>query len=273
MGRLEGRVAVVTGGSLGLGRGIVRRLGREGAQVVFCSRNAESGLRTQRELEALGIDSRYVQADIAHLEQAQYVVRTAVKDFGRVDILINNAQAMLAPSLIVDKTDAAFHASLASGLFGTLWMMRAAFPAMRAQGSGRIVNFGSVSATIGMRHQGEYASTKGAIGALTRTAAQEWGRFNILVNMINPVGRSHANEAKPAAAGAEAQDITDTVQNAGIPLGRMGDPETDIGNAVLGLVSERCRYITGTTINVDGGAHLSPMRLDYDALMGGIASS
>ncbi len=253
MARLLGQVAAVTGGSQGIGRGIVLRFAREGAKIVFCSRDAAKGEACRREIEAIGAACLYVQADVSVRAEAQEAVHKAVQAFGRIDILINNAQVYSLRLPLDEKTDDLFQTSLRSGLFASLWTMQAAFPFMRDQGGGVILNFGSTAGTIGQRLQGDYASTKEAICGLTRNAAQEWGRYNIRVNVIRPAALS------PAGANI-AKALTP-----GIPMRRMGDPDSDVAVAVLGLVSERCRFITGQTIHVDGGVHLTRPRVDYDA--------
>jgi NAD(P)-dependent dehydrogenase (short-subunit alcohol dehydrogenase family) len=253
MTRLNGKVAVVTGGTQGIGKGIVLRLATEGANVLFCSRNPDNSVAVLAELDARGAVGAYVQADLSIKEQAEHVVQEAARRFGRVDILINNAQSRTPPGPIEDKPDDMFRSLLDGGLMASLWTMKAAFPYMRQQGWGRIVNFSSFSVAIGMAGKSDYNAAKGAIAALTRSAAQEWGRYGITVNALCPAGANEAIQAflnsDPAAAAALLRDI---------PLGRMGDCELDIGSAVLGLVSDDMGFVTGHTLVLDGGAHLRP---------------
>jgi NAD(P)-dependent dehydrogenase (short-subunit alcohol dehydrogenase family) len=252
MGRVEGKVAVITGGSRGIGRSICDLFAREGAKIVFCGRDIEAGERTRRDLAANASDAVFVQADVTVKEQVTAVVQSALERFGGVDILVNNAQILADRVPLSEKTDAEYERTLRSGLYATLWAMQAVFSSMRERGGGRIVNFSSFAGTIGMKYISDYGATKEAIGALTRAAAQEWGRHGILVNAV-----------KPAAA---TQESTKAIANAiggTFPLRRMAGPE-EVACAVLGLVSERCRFVTGQTIYVDGGQHLMVPRLDLD---------
>jgi NAD(P)-dependent dehydrogenase (short-subunit alcohol dehydrogenase family) len=253
LGRLAGKVAVVTGGTQGIGKGIVLRLASEGAAVLFCSRNPETSSALLAEIEKRGANGAYVRADVGVRAQAQNVVHEAVRRFGTVDMLINNAQSRTPPAALEEKPDEEFNGLFQGGLMASLWMMRSVLPHMRQRGWGRIVNFSSFSVVTGMAGKSDYNTAKAAIAALTRSAAQEWGRYGITVNAICPAGANEAIQAflstDPTAASAIAKDI---------PLGRIGDCEQDIGSAVLGLVSQDMGFVTGHTLMLDGGGHLRP---------------
>lgn len=254
MGRLHGRVAIVTGGTQGIGKGIVLRLASEGAAVAFCSRSEDHSSQILSEIAARGSEGFYVRADLTRQEQAENLVSETARHFGRLDILINNAQSRTPAGPIVDKEAGDFRGLFEGGVLGSLWTMQAAFPHMVAAGGGRIVNFGSFSVSVGMRNKSDYNVAKAGIAALTRTAAQEWGRHGITVNAVCPAGANEAIQAfldaNPAAAAAIAEEI---------PLGRLGDCEWDIGAAVLGLVSDDMGFVTGQVLMVDGGGHLRPI--------------
>lgn len=251
MGRLDGRVGVVTGGTQGIGSGIALRFAAEGAKVVICSRSSTGVEEALKAIDAVGGTCAYVQADVGVKEQAQNVVHEAVRRFGRIDVLVNNAQGQTPWVPLHEKSDEMFQTSMGSGLYASLWTMQTAFPYMRDQGGGRIVNFGSRRGVFGAKLSADYNSTKEAIRGLTRTAAREWGCYGILVNVVLPASESAAAKAYMEANPEIAKRIL-----ASIPLRRMGDPEVDVGNLVLGLVSEDARFITGETFFVDGGMHL-----------------
>ena len=253
MARLQGRVAVVTGATQGIGKGIALRLASEGARIVFCSRNEAGSDAVIAEIAARGAQAVYVRADLTQRSQAEAVVAEAVKRFGRLDILINNAQSRTPPGPLAHMPSDHVRQLFEGGVMGSLWTMQAALPAMREAGWGRIVNFSSFSVAIGMANKADYNVAKAGIAALTRSAAQEWGQYGITVNAICPAGANEAIQAyldaNPAAAAALARDI---------PMGRLGHCEHDIGSAVLGLVSDEMGFVTGHVLMLDGGGHLKP---------------
>lgn len=253
MGLLEGRVALVTGAAAGIGRGTSRAFAREGAKVALVDMDEERGRATADEIARdLGGDVAFIKADIADRNSCEQAVSGTVERFGALDILINNANTLSPNVLLENKTDEMLARTLGIGLWGTWWLMRAALPHMKRQGGGRIVNFHSIDADAGVWLHSDYNATKGAILALTRSAASEWARFNILVNAIAPAAAGAGFERRvreePGFAERAAQSN---------PLGRVGDPEHDIAPALLFLASEMGRYVTGTVIPVDGGVHLA----------------
>lgn len=250
--RLAGKIALVTGSTQGLGEGIAACFAREGARVVIHGRSIERGEQVMERLRALGARVHFIAADLLDKDAAQSLVRQAAAHFGGLDILINNAQTVPA---LIDADDPSNEDSLdralRSGLYGSLWTSQAALPFMRHAGAGRIVNFASINGAYGSKYGMAYNSTKEAIRALTRTLANEWGRFNITVNVVMPSGVSPSYQAfyrnDPAKAVAVAKLN---------PMRRHGRAEEDIGHAVLGLVSDSGGYITGQSLYVDGGSHL-----------------
>jgi 3-oxoacyl-[acyl-carrier protein] reductase len=250
---LEGKVAVVTGAGQGVGRGIARGLVREGASVVVAEISAEHGEKTVAAIRSEIADrATFVRTDVTRKEDIERALSTAVERFGGLDILVNNAIALSPNILLEQKTDAMLEGVLGSGLWATWWAMQAALPEFKKRGGGRIINFYSIDAQVAAWLHADYNLTKAAIQALTRSAAAEWGRFNVLVNAI-----------APTAAGVVYEELCKTIpgfetavssQN---PLGRVGDPERDIAPVVVFLASELSRYVTGETINVDGGMNMS----------------
>lgn len=246
MGRLDGKVAVVTGGSQGIGYAIAKAYAREGASVVISSRRADAIADAAKRLGADGAKVIGVQADTAVKEDAQRTIAMAADNFGRIDILANNAQATIQ-GLIEDISDEAIALTFGSGLHGTLFHMQAALPYLKERG-GSILNLGSRQGIYGQPGDGIYGANKEAIRALSRSAAREWGQFGIRVNVLNPAGLSPGAEAFLNADPERAQKYYDEM-----PLGRFGRLDEDIAPVALFLASDESHYVTGQTINADGG--------------------
>jgi NAD(P)-dependent dehydrogenase (short-subunit alcohol dehydrogenase family) len=252
MQRLKNKVALVTGSTQGLGEGIATCFAREGARVMVHGRSAERGERVAAKLRELGAEAHFIQADVSSQAAVQQLVRDTALHFGGLDILINNAQGVPA---LVDATspqnDDNIEQALRSGLYAALWTSQAALPYLQKRGGGRIINFASINGVYGSKYGLAYNAAKEAIRGLTRTLANEWGRFNITVNVVMPSGMSPSYQAfyndDPKKADAVAKLN---------PMRRHGRSEEDIGKAVLGLVSDAGRYISGQSLFIDGGSHL-----------------
>jgi NAD(P)-dependent dehydrogenase (short-subunit alcohol dehydrogenase family) len=258
---LADKVALVTGSTQGLGRGIARRFIREGARVVINGRSASKGASVLAELRELGGDAIFLAADLCDRDAATKLVRDTVEHFGRLDVLVNNAQ--ITPPLVevTDlRTDEYLGTALDSGLYASLWTARAAFQVMRDQRAGRIINFASINGAFGSRYGTAYNAAKEAIRGLTRTLANEFGPYGITVNVVLPAGLSPAYEAfyrdDPKRADAVARLN---------PMRRHGRAEEDIGAAVAGLASDAACYITGQSLYIDGGSHLLGLPQLHDA--------
>ena len=257
MGRLAGKVAIVTGAGQGIGRGIARRFAREGARVLVAEWNAETGARAAGELAALGGEGRFLRTDVGEREQVDAAVAGAVAAWGRVDVLVNNAWAGPPMGRVEWKTTEEIEQALRVGFLSNFWSMQAVFPHMKRQGGGRIVNLCSLNGVNAHMYTVHYNAAKEAVRALTRTAAREWARHNILCNVICPAAATEAYRAVMDKNPAMEQAIL-----AQHPMHRMGDPEEDIGGAALFLASEDSRYVTGNTLFVDGGSHLNGVQWD-----------
>lgn len=246
MSRLAGKVAIVTGASQGIGLAIARAYVREGAAVVLSARRGEVLEAETRKLAEAGGNVLAVTADVARREDASRTVAEAVERFGRLDILVNNAQTTRQAG-VESITDESIALTFGSGLFGTLFHMQAAFPHLKERG-GSIVNFGTRQGIYGEPGDGIYGANKEGVRALSRSAAREWGQFGIRVNVINPAGLSPAAarffEENPERGQKYMEDIS---------LRRFGDVDTDIAPVAVFLASEDSRYVTGQTINADGG--------------------
>jgi len=252
MRRLDGKVSIVTGSGQGIGRGIALVYAREGAHVVVAELKEHRAQRTADEITAAGGSALALAVDVARRDQVESMIAATVARFGRLDVLVNNAQGMHAHKPFEEITDQDFDVFLISGLKGTFWAMQAAFPHLRDQGGGRIINFVSLNALNGAPGLADYNATKGAIAALSRTAAREWGKHNILVNCIAPGATSKRTleffERNPKMA----EYIRDER-----PLGRLADPEEDLAPVAVFLASADAHFVTGQTYFIDGGAHLT----------------
>lgn len=248
---LEGKVAVITGAGGGIGRGVAHCFAREGAAVVIAEINDETGTQVEQELRGLGARAVFVRTDVLHKESVEAAVQVAVDHFGGLDILVNNAFVPTPNVLLEDKTDEMLAQTLTSTLWASWWAMRAALPHFKVRGGGRIINFTSIDVDVGAWQHADYNSAKSGVVGLTRSAAAEWGRFNITVNAIAPTAMGATFHKLAAEIPGFAERSA-----AARPLGRCGDPEADIGPVVVFLGSEMARYLTGETLHVDGGLHL-----------------
>lgn len=243
---------IVTGGTRGIGLGVVRVLARAGVRLMVTGRRPERLERVAAELRELGAEHRTLRADHADPASSRAVVERTADAFGRVDGLVANAQSYRPVTRLEDVTESDFDLVLDTGPKGALWLMQAVLPHMQAQGRGRIVTLGSAMGQTGAPGYGPYSAAKEAIRSLTRTAAREWGRHGITVNCVCPASVAH--RLPPRGDGERARAFA--AMYADHPLGRDGDPETDIAPVVAFLLSDASRYLTGQTLMVDGGGIL-----------------
>jgi len=247
---VDGKVVIITGAGQGIGRGMALHLGKHGARIVVAEWKSHRVERVVDELTALGVNALGVECNILEQASIDAMVTATIDRFERVDALINNAHTFTARRSITDVTGE--DVDLNHGTVkGTLWGMQAVSPHMKQQQWGRIVNFVSAAGITGMAGYGAYNASKEAIRALTRTAAREWGRDGIVVNAIAPGAASKRGQEAAARQQAEYRDFLRDH-----PMGRQGDPEEDIGPVALFLCSDACRFVTGQTLMVDGGAFL-----------------
>jgi NAD(P)-dependent dehydrogenase (short-subunit alcohol dehydrogenase family) len=252
--RLADRVVVVTGGAQGIGRGIARRLAREGAAIVIGDRDQLKGEETAAELSAeFATPALFRQVNVGYEEQVNDFFVWVGDQVGRIDVLVNNAQGFNGVAPIETKTTGEYDYSLRTGLYSSIWAMQATFPYMRDQGGGSIINLASLDGIMGKPFLSDYDVTKEAIRGLTKVAAREWGPHQIRVNCIAPSAMTAATERAIRQWEGFAEVIL-----ASTPLGRIGDPEEDIGGVALFLASEDSRYVTGMTLYADGGMFLCP---------------
>ncbi len=242
---LRNRVALVTGGSRGIGRGIAVRLAKDGARVGIAYRsNKSAAQQTLRLLQATGVESVAVEIDIADPARAEQLVKTVVDRFGRLDILVNNV-GDFRWGTVSDSTLEDWQGIFSSNLMTALYMCRAVLPHMRRGRWGRIVNLGAVGAerAFGQAKISAYAAAKAAVVALSRSLALEEAKNAITVNVVNP---SSIDENELTLTEAR------TMRDARFPIGRPPTVE-DVAASVAFFASEEAEYVTGQVVNVSGG--------------------
>jgi NAD(P)-dependent dehydrogenase (short-subunit alcohol dehydrogenase family) len=266
--RLEGKVALVTGGTRGIGAGIVAMLAAEGACVAFTGRSQDKGAAVEAAVRAAGGRARYLRADSGREEEVAGAVRAAVDAFGPLTTLVNNAISDDAGSgrdTHVDLVDnETFDEIMRIALKGTLWASKYAIPEMRKAGGGSIVNISASSSVLAIPTRPAYQASKGAINALTRQMAVDYGKDDIRVNTI-VVGFVDTGTAIMTAI-RENPNLRAAFE-AHVLLPRLGEP-ADIAAGVVYLASDESKYVTGTQLVIDGGVlcHQPVPELDFEAL-------
>ena len=245
---LEGKRAIVTGGSLGIGAAIARELARQGADVAINFRRHDAEARqVVADIEALGRRGLAIQADVASFTDAQRMVAQVVEAWGGLDILVNNA-GINRDAVIWKMTEEQWDEVLATDLKGYFNYIRAVVEIFRAQNSGKIVNITSINGLRGKFGQTNYSAAKAGIIGLTKALARELGRSNVNVNAVAPglIETDMVRDAPPKVIEAALAEIV---------LARLGKPE-EVAAVVAFLCSEAARHITGEVIKVDGGQYI-----------------
>lgn len=247
MRRLEGKTAIVTGGTAGIGLAISRRLREEGARLVLVSRNEETAARA---LAELGDEAAHVAGSVADPQTASLAV-IAASGLGGVDVLVNNAGVDLVEKLL-ETTEEQTRDVFETNFFGSLWMLQAVAKELVGAGRpGSIVNISSRLASIGVPGMAVYGASKGGMSALTTGAAVELAPFGVRVNAIAPGMTMTPMFDEYLASHPEGAAHREQVE-AAIPQGRLGSPE-DVAAAVAFLAADESSHITGASIPVDGG--------------------
>ncbi len=266
MGFLTGKTAIITGagravlsdGKCGsIGYGIATAYAKEGANLVITGRNVKKLEDAKEELERLyGIKVLVVQADVNAGADNETVVNNVIKQavdtFGRIDVLINNAQASASGVAIKDHTTENFDLAIYSGLYACFYYMKACYPYL-AQTKGSVINFASGAGLFGNYGQCSYAAAKEGIRGLTRVAATEWAKDGINVNVVCPLAWTAQLEQFQMAY-PEAYKANVKIP----PCGHLGDPEEEIGRACVALAHPDFKYMTGETLTLEGGMGLRP---------------
>ena len=266
MGFLTGKTAIITGGgravlsdgSCGsIGYGIATAYAKEGANLVLTGRNEKKLLDAKEELERLyGIKVLPIAADVSagenNEEKVAHVVKCAIDTFGRIDVLINNAQASASGVTLSDHTTEQFDLALYSGLYATFYYMKACYPYLK-ETKGSVINFASGAGLFGNFGQCAYAAAKEGIRGLTRVAATEWGKDGINVNVVCPLAWTaqleNFEKAYPDAFKANVKMP---------PMGHYGDVEKEIGRVCVQLASPDFKYMSGETLTLEGGMGQRP---------------
>jgi len=242
--RLKDKVALITGGARGIGRGIALLFAQEGADIAIGDVNLEEAHKTAKEIEATGRKSLVLEVDVTNYTKVEEAVNKILDKFTKVDILVNNA-GITKDNLILRMSDAEWDAVLNVNLKGTFNCIKAVSKIMIKQRSGKIINIASIIGIIGNAGQANYSASKAGIIALTKTAAKELASRNINVNAVAPGFIQTEMTAKLS------EELKEKMRRA-IPLSRFGTP-SDIAKVSLFLAAEESNYITGQTIKVDGG--------------------
>jgi 3-oxoacyl-[acyl-carrier protein] reductase len=260
-GRLAGKVAIVTGGGQGIGRGIVQVFAQEGAQVMVATRTASHGEEVVRLVRAAGGTAALCVVDVGSKAEADRTVAETARHFGHVDILVHNAASFLGGS-VESYSEADLETVLAVNLKACFRLSAACIPHFRKRGAGRLLFTSSVTGPrVAMPNTSYYASSKAGVNAFIRTAAIELAHERITVNGVEP------GFIRTAAMELLANEEGMAKMAKYIPVGYIGDPK-DIAHAMLYLASDEARYVTGQTICVDGGSTLPESPVFVDELDG-----
>lgn len=239
---LKGKVAVVTGGSRGIGKAICLKFAEQGADIAFLyAGNTVKAEETLKELEGMGVKAKAYQCNVADADAVAAVVKEIAKDFGGIQILVNNA-GITKDKLVPMMKAADFDAVVDTNLKGTFYMIKGVYPLFMKQKSGKIINISSVSGLMGNPGQANYSASKAGVVGLTKSVAKELASRGVCCNAIAP--------------GFIATEMTESLENdalkEAIPMKRFGAAE-EVAKLALFLASEHSDYITGEVIRIDGG--------------------
>lgn len=249
---LDGKVALVTGGSRGIGKATALGFAEAGADVVVASRKLPDLEQVAGEIRKLGRKSLAVAAHAGRLEEQNKLVSRVVEEFGRIDILVNNAGTSPALSPILDLEERLWDTVLNLNLKAVVFLSQAVAKVMKEHGGGKIINVASAAGYRHETHNATYAVSKVGVIMATRIMAQEWAQYNIRVNAIAP-GHVHTRLGDSIFAAVPGYE-EELLQR--VPMGRIGEPEEIVG-AMIYLASDASSFVTGETIVADGGTLLT----------------
>jgi NAD(P)-dependent dehydrogenase (short-subunit alcohol dehydrogenase family) len=244
---LTGKVAVVTGGSSGLGRGIAEGLAEAGCNIVICSRNYESCAKTAEEVSRPGIRVLPVCCDVTRSDEIENLVRETLGEMGGIDILVNNAGVEGKEKSLLEISEEEWDSVVNPNLKGAFLCSRAAAKEMIGKGGGKIINVASIAAFIGMPYVAPYCASKGGLVQLTKAMALEFAEHNIQVNAICP-----GYFDTPMSRRLYEPEMWAKIARRNVPIGRLGKPEELKGTAIY-LASRASGFMTGSCIVIDGG--------------------
>ena len=253
MDRVKGKVALITGGAIGLGRACALLFAREGADVVVTDVNREKGEETARDVQALGRQGLFLEHDVRFEDQWERVVRTVMERFGRLDILLNNA-GLGGDGSIEDTTFEDWRRMQEVNLDGVFLGTKLGIRAMKQAGNGgSIVNFSSILGIVGDPNTSAYNASKGGVRLLTKSAALHCAKsgYGIRVNSVHPGYIQTAMVENYLAKSDDPEGNRKLIESLH-PIGRMGEPD-DIANGVLYLASDESKFVTGSELVIDGG--------------------
>jgi len=247
MARLEGKVAIITGGGTGIGKATALRFAKEGAKVIVTDINQESASKTAAEIQGAGGEAQAIAHDVTREEQWEQVVAETVKHYGKVDILFNNAGIYIIKPL-AEITLEEWNRLMAINVTGVFLGMKHTMPVMAKQKSGSVINASSIAGLIGAPGHVLYGASKGAVRIMTKDAAIEYASAGVRVNSIHP---GYIDTGMVAYA-SEATKHSKEELAQGVPTGRLGTVE-DVSNVVLFLASDESAHVTGAEMVIDGG--------------------
>ena len=245
MGRLDGKVAIITGSGTGIGEATALLFAKEGAVVVVADFVVEAGERTAKKIKHAGGEAIFVKTDVTKPDDGKNMVKKAVDSYRKLDVIFNNAGITGKPNMTVDYEEEEWGKVIATNLTGVFLGMKYAIPEMLKTGGGSIINTSSIAADRGLANLPAYCASKGGVSSLSRTTAVEYATKNIRVNTINP-GTTATPLLLAISEGAWKQHVS------AIPMGRAADP-VEVAQAVVFLASDESSFITGLSLFVDGG--------------------
>jgi len=247
---LDGKIALITGGASGIGRASASLFAREGASVFIVDLNEEAGKSTAHEIVRTGVRAIFESADVTNSKDCQRVVDRAMREFGRIDVLFNNA-GIIRRASILELTEDDWDRVIAVNVKSIFLLSRLVVPIMAKAGGGSIVNMASGWGLAGGARAAAYCASKGAVVLLTKAMAVDHGRQNIRVNCLCP-GDTDTNMLRHEARQLGEEEAGFLRESARRPLGRVGKPE-EIAKAALYLASDAASFVTGAALVVDGG--------------------